>query len=124
MPSTNKEYNHILTIVDGFTKFSWLFPTKTTKADETLKKLQIITTIFGNARRIISDRGGAFTSNSFKDYCEKEAIEHILCTTGVPRGNGQVERIHRIVIGSLSKLSIDDSKKMVYVCFFGSEVIE
>lgn len=28
-------------------------------------------------------------------------------TTGVPRGNGQVERVHRIIISVLTKLSID-----------------
>ncbi|GFW22486.1 transposon Tf2-6 polyprotein [Trichonephila clavipes] len=32
-------------------------------------------------------------------------------TTGVPRGNGQVERIHRTLIPVLTKLSIDDPTK-------------
>lgn len=34
-----------------------------------------------------------------------------MCTTGVHRSNGQVERIHRIVIASLSKLSLEDPEK-------------
>ncbi|XP_036347197.1 uncharacterized protein LOC118756545 [Rhagoletis pomonella] len=40
----------------------------------------------------------------FKEYCESENIQHLLITTGVPRGNGQVERIHKVVIPMLSKL--------------------
>lgn len=32
-------------------------------------------------------------------------------TTGIPRGNGQIERIHRVVIGSLAKLSIQNPEK-------------
>lgn len=73
MPSTNKNYAHILTIIDGFTKFTWLFSTKSTTTDETLSKLKIITDIFGFPRRIITDKGTSFTSNAFKEFCQKKA---------------------------------------------------
>lgn len=111
MPSTNKEYNHILAIIDAFTKFVWLFPVKSTTANETINKLKVVTTIFGSPRRLITDRGTAFTANIFKEFCEKENIELIHITTGVPRSNGQIERIHRIVIGCLAKLSINEPEK-------------
>jgi len=67
-----------------------------------LKKQSII---FGNPRRINSDRGAAFTSNDFQSYCRKENIEHVLITTGVLRSNGQVERVNRRLIPLLSKLA-------------------
>ncbi|KAH0947462.1 hypothetical protein HN011_006867 [Eciton burchellii] len=54
---------------------------------------------------IISDRGAAFTSNEFKSYCKEENIEHVLITTGIPRSNGQVERVNRTLIPLLSKLT-------------------
>lgn len=111
MPSTNKNYIHIMTVVDAFTKFVWLFPTKSTTAVETLEKMRLITNIFGNPSRIIADRGAAFKSNIFQEFCKEEGIELVLCTTGVPRGNGQVERIHRIVISALSKLSIENPEQ-------------
>lgn len=111
MPSTNKNYAHILAIIDAFTKFTWLFPVKSTTAAESLQKLKVITNIFGNPKRIITDKGTAFTANVFEDFCREENIELRHCTTGVPRGNGQIERIHRIVIASLSKLSINDPEK-------------
>lgn len=60
---------------------------------------------FGNPRRIISDRGTSFTSHEFKQYCQEEGIQHILITTGVPRANGQVERVNRTLIPLLTKLS-------------------
>ncbi|GFU76382.1 retrovirus-related Pol polyprotein from transposon 17.6 [Trichonephila clavipes] len=70
---------------------------------------------FGNPIRIISDRGSAFTSKLFNDYCDEENIQHLQIATGVPRGNGQgngqVERIHRTLIPVLTKLSLDDSTK-------------
>lgn len=67
--------------------------------------------VFGNPARIISDRGAAFASAAFDGYCKEQGIEHIMITTGVPRGNGQVERIQGTVIPVLSKLSKEDPSK-------------
>lgn len=64
--------------------------------------------IFGNPERLISDRGSAFTSHEFENYCKENFIEHILITTGVPRGNGQVERLNRTIISVLTKLCASD----------------
>lgn len=111
MASTNKNYKHILAIVDAFTKFVWLFPVKTTTADETLKKLQIVINVFGNPSRIITDKGTAFTSRIFEEFCHSENIELVHITTGVPRGNGQVERMNRVIISVIAKLSIEDPEK-------------
>ncbi|GFU33655.1 retrovirus-related Pol polyprotein from transposon 17.6 [Trichonephila clavipes] len=47
----------------------------------------------------------------FNDYCDEENIQHLQIATGVPRGNEQVERIHRTLIPVLTKLSLDDSTK-------------
>lgn len=107
LTETRKQYNYILTIVDAFTKFVWLFPTKSTSTQEVLNKLEIHQQVFGNPIRIISDRGTAFTSNDFAQYCKEEEIEHVKITTGVPRGNGQVERVHRTIISVLTKLSVE-----------------
>ncbi|GFU30290.1 retrovirus-related Pol polyprotein from transposon 297 [Trichonephila clavipes] len=75
------------------------------------RKLKQQQKTFGNPIRIISDRGSAFTSKLFNDYCAEENILHLQIATGVPRGNGQVERIHRTLIPVLTKLSIDESTK-------------
>lgn len=107
MPSTRKSYNYIFTIVDAFTKFIWLFPVKSTTAEEVIKKLKIVANTFGNPRRIVSDRGAAFTSKAFEDYCAENNVEVHKIVTGVPRGNGQVERIHGVIIPVLTKLSIE-----------------
>lgn len=62
----------------------------------------------GDPERIVSDRGTAFTANSFAEYVK---IEHIVNTTGVPRGNGQAERVNRTVLSMLAKLSSGQSSK-------------
>ncbi|GFY29638.1 transposon Tf2-6 polyprotein [Trichonephila clavipes] len=97
--------------VEAFTKFTWLYPVKTVSAESVLEKLKQQQKPFGNPIRIISDRGSAFTSKLFNDYCDEENVHHLQIATGVPRGNGQVERIHRTLIPVLTKLSLDDSTK-------------
>ncbi|GFU98245.1 transposon Tf2-6 polyprotein [Trichonephila clavipes] len=111
LPSTNKNYYHILSIIDAFTKFVWLYPVKSTSSRDALEKLKQQEITFGNPHRIITDKGTAFTSKEFREYCENENIQHLSITTGIPRGNGQIERINSSLIPILSKLSIDDASK-------------
>ncbi|XP_028042638.1 uncharacterized protein K02A2.6-like, partial [Bombyx mandarina] len=98
----------ILTIIDGFTKFVWIYPVKTVTAKETVEKLRLHQKDFGNPRRIITDRGTAFTGSEFREHCEEEDIEHVTITTGIPRGNGQVERMNSIIISALTKMCIEE----------------
>lgn len=67
--------------------------------------------MFGNPSRIISDRGAAFTSNPFEEYCKEENIEHVMIATGVPRGNGQVERVNSTLIPLNTKMSSPKSEE-------------
>ncbi|GFX72448.1 transposon Tf2-9 polyprotein [Trichonephila clavipes] len=41
LPSTNKRYQHILTIIYAFTKFTWLYPVKSTTLEDALDKLKL-----------------------------------------------------------------------------------
>ncbi|GFT35794.1 retrovirus-related Pol polyprotein from transposon 17.6 [Trichonephila clavipes] len=72
----------------------------------TIKQVQSFLGLTGYFRK-----GSAFTSKLFNDYCDEENIQHLQVATGVPRGNGQVERIHRTLILVLTKLLLDDSTK-------------
>lgn len=108
MEVTHKQYNHILVVVDGFTKFVWLYPTKSTGSSEVIDRLSKQASIFGNPELVITDRGTAFTSREFEEYCVTENVQHLLIATGVPRGNGQVERMHRILVPMLAKLCIEN----------------
>jgi len=66
---------------------------------------------FRNPVQIISDKGPAFTSNKFKEYCEAENIKHSTVTTGLPWANGQVERLNRTILSVLSKLIVEEPDK-------------
>ncbi|KAK7870273.1 hypothetical protein R5R35_001001 [Gryllus longicercus] len=111
LESTHKGYKHILVVVDSFSKYTWLYPVKTTKSNETIAKLELQKTNFGNPFQIITDRGTSFTSQEFEDYCRSEDIKHVLITTGLPRANGQVERMNSTIANIIAKLSISDPTK-------------
>lgn len=66
LPSTKKSYVHVFVVVEAFSKFMWLYVTKSTSAAEMIGRLKKQSSVFGNPRRIISDRGSAFTSKEFK----------------------------------------------------------
>ncbi|GFU29948.1 transposon Tf2-6 polyprotein [Trichonephila clavipes] len=111
IPFTTCRKRQIQQKKNAFTNITWLYPVKTVSAESALEKLKQQQKTFGNPIRIISDRGSAFTSKLFNDYCDEENIQHLQIATGVPRGNGQVERIRRTLIPVLTKLSLDDSTK-------------
>ncbi|GFY20752.1 hypothetical protein TNCV_1119861 [Trichonephila clavipes] len=50
LPSTNKSYQHIFTVVDAFIKFTWLYPVKTVSAESALEKLKQQQKTFGNGQ--------------------------------------------------------------------------
>ncbi|GFY22196.1 transposon Tf2-9 polyprotein [Trichonephila clavipes] len=57
---------------------------------------------------MVTDKGSPFYSKGFDDYCSEENTQHLQITTGVPRGNSQVERIYQTLI---PVFSIDGSTK-------------
>uniref|UniRef100_A0AAG5DQN0 RNA-directed DNA polymerase n=1 Tax=Anopheles atroparvus TaxID=41427 RepID=A0AAG5DQN0_ANOAO len=111
MDITEKKYKYVFVVVDAFTKYTWVYPTKTTNSCEVIQRLTAHSEVFGNPRRIVSDKGAAFTSNDFREYCADRNIEHIAVTTGVPRGNRQVERVIQVILSMLKKASVDDPAK-------------
>ena len=107
---TKAKNENILAVVDGFTKFIRLFPTRTTNTAEVLKSLEVYFRDYSIPTRIVSDRGTAFTSKAFKEFVDSKNIKHVLNATASPKSNGQVERYNRTLVPVLSKL-VDVRKK-------------
>uniref|UniRef100_A0A1Y1N9N6 Integrase catalytic domain-containing protein n=1 Tax=Photinus pyralis TaxID=7054 RepID=A0A1Y1N9N6_PHOPY len=89
---------YILVIVDALTKFVKLFAMSSTKTAPTVNAIELFMTQFGIPRRLISDRGTCFTSELFKDFIDRNGIQHILNSTQWPRANGQVERVNQTLV--------------------------
>lgn len=52
LPATRKSYVHIFVVVDAFSKFAWLYATKSTSAAEVINRLRKQAFIFGNREEL------------------------------------------------------------------------
>jgi len=110
MEVTKGKFKYILVIVDAFTKFVWLFPTKSTGTDEVVKSLTVLFGWLGTPSRIVSDRGTAFTSQKFAEFVDGKNIKHVKTAVASPWANGQVERVNRFLKSTLAKITDDPTK--------------
>lgn len=110
LEATNDDYKHVLIIIDAYTKFVWLFPTKSTGTAEVIDALNILFDLFGLPRQITSDRGTAFSSLIFLQYLRDEEIKHVMVAVASPWANGLVERVNRFLRSTLAKM-VDDMTK-------------
>lgn len=79
----------------------WVYFLKT--KDEALKmfkifRAQVEKSSKKNIKVFRTDRGGEFTSNEFKEYCEGVGIERHYTTPYTPQQNGVVERRNRMMV--------------------------
>jgi transposase InsO family protein len=74
--------------------------TKKTSADS-IRALQCVFDKLGAPRPTLADRGAAFTSRMFKTFLAEQTVELHNIVTGTPRGNGQIERLMRIIFNLL-----------------------
>lgn len=101
-PKSLKGNAHVLVYIDNFTKYTYIEAVKDTKTKHVIKSLKEVFSIFGPPQRLISDRGTAFTSKPFEDFCEENSIQHIKTATATPRANGQVERYNKTITTAIT----------------------
>lgn len=104
---SSKGNMYILVLIDAFTRYIYLKAVRNTKSSTSIRVLREYIGIFGVPRRIISDRGTSFTSESFKNFVSDKGIQHILNAVATPRANGQVERYNKVIVDALTAKSIN-----------------
>lgn len=105
LPSTKKDHEFIFAVVDDFTKFVWLYSTTRIGVTKVVSNLKRQSVDFGNPRIIISDEATAFMASDFREYCSAEGIQHIWGSAGIPWANDQVERLRRMLIPLMKRLT-------------------
>lgn len=110
----NRLKQHILVVVDSFTKFTKLYAVKSTTSRETIDCLKQYFANYSRPRVLISDRGSCFTSSEFREFIQECNIRHVLVATASPRANGQVERVNRVLGPMIAKLTDNDQKRYWY----------
>lgn len=105
LPSVKSKQNHVLVVIDAFTKYVNLYPANSTSTKEVIRSLEKYFGYYSRPRRIISDRGTCFTSLEFESFLLKNNVTHVKVATASPQANGQVERVNRVLTPMLSKLT-------------------
>jgi len=105
--TSSQRNKYLLVVIDALTKYVFLGPAPNTKTEPAIKFLDRIINAYGAPCRIIADRGTAFTSQKFRNYCATLGIKLVLTATATPRGNGQCERVNATILNRLATL-IDD----------------
>ena len=105
LPSVRSQRKYILVVINAFTKYTKIYATRSTNAQEVCNILNQYMFYYSRPKRIITDRATCFTSNLFENFLENNGIKHVLNATCSPQANGQVERVNRILRPILSKLS-------------------
>lgn len=95
---SKRGYSYVLAVSDAFSKFLVVKAVRNTKTVPVINALNEMTAYFGIPQRIVSDRGTAFTSKSFEEYCDRNSIHHVKTAVRTPRANGQVERANQTIL--------------------------
>ena len=102
LKKTAQGNEHILVLVDSFTRWVELFPLPSQSAELTaITLVRDFFSRFGYPIRIISDQGQNFESVLFKKMCNMLKIHKARTTAYHPSSNGMVERQNRILMAAI-----------------------
>ena len=111
MPVSNG-FNHVLTIIDRFTRWPVAIPIKDIGADTVIDALALNwIAVYGVPETITTDRGSQFTSRIWTQLLQTWGIKHNVTTAYHPQSNGLVERLHRRLKESLIALCRDERER-------------
>ena len=98
-------YEYLLVIVDHFTRYAEVYPTKSKTATTAAKKLYDEFIIrYGYSKRLHSDQGGEFINEIWDKISSLCDIKRTRTTPYHPQGNGQCERFIRTLVQMLRTL--------------------
>lgn len=99
-------FKYVMTIVDTFTRWTWLVPMHTKEDNAVASAIyREVVMIHGCVRRILSDQGTEFENKVLRRLCERMGIKKSRSSAAHPQTNAQAERIHRHVPKTLAILA-------------------
>jgi len=97
LPIDDEGYQHILVLIDAFSRWVMLYPLKTLTAQECAQALIQHTGIFGTPGEIVTDGGSQLNNHLVKAIIKLIGSEHKLTLAYSHQENGIVERVNKEV---------------------------
>lgn len=82
----------ILVVVNATTKRIEALPLKSATSETTVDALRVILARFSLPRTVVTDNGTQFTSELFRDFMDRNQIQHLTTAPYRPQTNGLAER--------------------------------
>ncbi|CAM9885969.1 unnamed protein product, partial [Heterosigma akashiwo] len=100
-----RSHKHLFVLIDTYTKYCFLVPTRTTQASEAIKAIkERILPHTGIPSVVMCDQGSAFTSKKFKSFADSIGLRIKPTPHSASNSNGLVERLNRTIHLHMAKL--------------------
>ena len=103
-------FKYVFTVVDSFTTWTWLFPTKNMTAETAVKCLVQVVKEAGCFLTLVSDQGQSLIGKVMKGFCDLFNIKKIRTSPFCPKSNARVERMHGTLANCLRTTCEDNTK--------------
>jgi len=91
-------------LTDSFSKWPEVFEMNKTDAKSMVDKLREIVARYGLPGKIVSDNGPQFTSNEYREFCNRNGIKIVTSPPFHPSANGAAENAVKSFKSCLLKL--------------------
>ena len=111
------EYNHILVIIDNFTKICECIPLNGLTAEETLFQIRVQWfNRYGRPYKVVMDSGSNFKNDLLINYLTNQNVDYHFTSKGYKQGNGTVERLN-YTIGDYIRCNLEDNNNWIEALF-------
>jgi hypothetical protein len=111
LPVTENGNKYLLTFVDHFTRFCEAIPIPTQETEVIAREFVVrIITQFGVPKKLLTDRGAAFTSAFMKEVCKLLKIQKLQTSSYNVQANGICERMQKLLIDMISHFVNKDAR--------------
>lgn len=99
----NSGFGWILNVIDSYSKFIYVLPTRSKEASEVYNFLLKLIRVEGAPEIIHTDNGREFVNSQISGLCDKYHIRHLKGRPRHPQSQGQVERANQTICRKLAK---------------------